>query len=456
MPRWSRPSASQTNWFAIATAIAAITVAFCGGGLTVGGPVGGQAESLTLTLRAPEICEASHPKGYRAHNLEWDEEEEVWRDVFFKWWSWPSVGTMEVSWAVNGGDAPYMVMIASEAYNGASGTAEVSCALEHGPVFDHPLRADFERIHPFDDKPVVDSGIKTVMATVTDSSGATSEATTEVYVILSAFGDHVLRAGETYRVQGWLVTVPGAVDMRIGSYETATCEPIGDDGRRNDDVACEDSFDLNIETEDYEAWVALGVQTGTERGRRVRLVDEHAPDATTLSARVHAALDELAASVGQAPKLPSGAEPLTLTLSAPEICETTHPKGGWTHGLDWNEEEQAWEDIVDEAWWWWDSVGTMEVGWSASGGDGAYTVTIATETYTGASGTAEVSCAMQHGPITDHPEWGGFMSSKIHSGTSGTATTRSRLSTPASRRSRRQSWTVWAQPPRRRLMFTRS
>ena len=102
-----------------------------------------------------------------------------------------------------------------------------------------------------------------------------------------------------------------------------------------------------------------------------------------------------------------GVEPLTLTLSAPLICETApRPDGGWTHGLEWHEEEQAWEDIVDEAWWYWDSVGTMKVEWTASGGDGAYTVTISGETHTGPSGIAEVSCAMRHGPITDHPEWG--------------------------------------------------
>lgn len=104
-----------------------------------------------------------------------------------------------------------------------------------------------------------------------------------------------------------------------------------------------------------------------------------------------------------------GAEPLTLTLSAPEICEAYHPEGGWTHGLEWNEKKQDWEDIEADAWWYWDSVGTMEVEWAASGGDGAYTVTIATETYTGASGTAEVSCAMEHGPILEHPRHG-----KVH------------------------------------------
>lgn len=77
-------------------------------------------------------------------------------------------------------------------------------------------------------------------------------------------------------------------------------------------------------------------------------------------------------------------EPLTLTLSAPEICEAQHPHGGWDHGLAWNEEEQVWEDIEADAWWYWGHEGTVEVDWTASGGDGAYTVTIAGEAYTGA------------------------------------------------------------------------
>ena len=306
MPRWSRPPPAQTNWFAIATAIAAITVVFCSGGLGGSEPIGGQTESLTLTLNTPEICEASHPKGYRAHNLEWDEEEEVWRDVFFKWWSWPSVGTMEVSWAVNGGDAPYMVMIASEAYNGASGTAEVSCALEHGPVFDHPLRADFERIHPFDDKPVVDSGIKTVMATVTDSSGATVEASVDVYALLSPSFDHVLRAGETYRLHvDWVATIPDDVEGQCCSYEVAACEPVGEAGVRDESISCEDAFHISLSGAGYLAVLSLGVESGTgdDGGRRyVILDDDQAADAAEVLQRGHAALDQLAESLVHRPR----------------------------------------------------------------------------------------------------------------------------------------------------------
>ena len=64
MPRWSRPPTSQTNWFAIATAIAAVAVVFCGGGLGGSEPIVGQTEPLTLTLSAPQICETKPARGY--------------------------------------------------------------------------------------------------------------------------------------------------------------------------------------------------------------------------------------------------------------------------------------------------------------------------------------------------------------------------------------------------------
>ena len=319
MPRWSRPSASQTNWFAIATAIAVITVVFCSGGLGGSEPADGEgeAEPLTLTLSAPEICEASHPKSFAAQDLEWDAEAEVWRDVFFYWWSWVSSGTMEVGWAVNGGDAPYTVMIAGETYSGASGTAEVSCALEHGPILDHPQRevqgrlhgdrGEWGRIHSFDDKPVVDSGIKTVMATVTDGSGVKAEATAEIYALLSPGGNHVLRAGETYRVQGWLVTIPDGVEAELGGIQRLTCEPIGGDDAHDESVNCEDGFHIVVNGPGYRALLTLGMESGEEsdrsRSRQVALDEPGASDAVKKLFHARDALDQLAASVGQSPRL---------------------------------------------------------------------------------------------------------------------------------------------------------
>lgn len=101
----------------------------------------------------------------------------------------------------------------------------------------------------------------------------------------------------------------------------------------------------------------------------------------------------------------SEAEPLTLTLHAPETCETRDlgdaADGAWSHGLEWNEAEGQWEDLTADSWWYWDSVGVMEVQWTAAGGDGAYSVTIGGETYESASGAAWLRCAAH-----DEPEAG--------------------------------------------------
>ena len=95
-------------------------------------------------------------------------------------------------------------------------------------------------------------------------------------------------------------------------------------------------------------------------------------------------------------------EPLTLTLHAPEICETRElvdrAGGAWSHGLEWNEEEGVWEDLTADSWWYWDSVGTIEVAWTAAGGDGLYFVTIGGETYESASGAAWLRCAHHDEP----------------------------------------------------------
>lgn len=275
----------------------------------------GGAEPLALTLSAPEICEASHPKSFAAQDLEWDAEEEVWRDVFFYWWSWVSSGTMEVGWAVNGGDAPYTVMIAGETYSGASGTAEVSCALEHGPILDHPQRevqgrlhgdrGEWGRIHSFDDKPVVDSGIKTVMATVTDGSGATVEAAVDVYALLTPRSDDVLRAGETYRIQegdDWLVTIPDGVEAECCGYVQTACVSVGSDGVRDESVVCENGIRIVINGPGYRAVLTLGEESISERGRTTRLHDPTAPDAAEVLLHARRALDDLVASVGQPPR----------------------------------------------------------------------------------------------------------------------------------------------------------
>ena len=90
-------------------------------------------------------------------------------------------------------------------------------------------------------------------------------------------------------------------------------------------------------------------------------------------------------------------EPLRLTLSAPEICETEEATLRSGHVWDWGKDE-----AVSRIWGWRHNL--MYVDWTVSGGEPPYTLTIDEESrdeygdFSGASGTALVSCAQTHGP----------------------------------------------------------
>ena len=252
------------------------------------------AEPLTLTLSAPQICEAQHPRGGSAGAI--------------GWWYWGTEGTVEVAWQTSGGDAPYTVTIAGEAHTGASGTAEVSCALQHGPTINRP---EHGRTYADKDKPVVDSGLKTINATATDSTGATAEATADVYVILVLEDSaHVMKSGETYRVRGWLVTVPDGIDIDSHrGVEEVTCVNTRADGTVDKSINCEDSFHLAWTAPEYYAYLSLGMTSGEESGRTIWWLDNvDASDESAVAAaralyrEVDAKLSDLAASVGQPPK----------------------------------------------------------------------------------------------------------------------------------------------------------
>ena len=130
---------------------------------------------------------------------------------------------------MSGGAAPYTLQIDGEgrdaagAYAGASGTASVSCALRSsGVFFPHPLDEEHRRYRT---EPEVDSGLKAIRAVVTDGSGATAEASVEVYVILELGGSgSILERGKTYRVFGLLLTAPESYDVEVGSTSEPECD----------------------------------------------------------------------------------------------------------------------------------------------------------------------------------------------------------------------------------------
>ena len=171
---------------------------------------------LTLTLSAAEICETTPAQGYSGAAMVWNEETQDWGVKSYKT-GYDDVGETAVTWSVGGGTAPYTLVIdgetrdAEQTYAGPSGTASVSCAMQLGETF---ITDDGSRRHRTE--PEVDSGLKTIRATVTDGAGATAEASVDVYVILAldSSGD-ILQGGKTYRVMGKLLTVPEALDYVI-------------------------------------------------------------------------------------------------------------------------------------------------------------------------------------------------------------------------------------------------
>ena len=177
-----------------------------------------------MVLSAAEICEAQHPQSDGIG------------------WAWGAEGTVQVNWAASGGDGAYTLTIASEEYTGPSGTAEVTCALQHGRIRDDA----YGRRYVLRNKPVVDSGLKTITATVTDGTGARAEATADVYVILSPEDEeHVLQSGETYRIRGWLVTVPEGVEIDWHrGVEESVCVNTRSDGTIDESVDCQKHFYL--------------------------------------------------------------------------------------------------------------------------------------------------------------------------------------------------------------------
>ena len=186
-----------------------------------------EAETLSLTLSAPEICETERGIGGDHATILYDDEGNRTGSKS-EYLGHFNVAETPVKWRVMGGTGPYTLVIDGETrdakrrYEGAQGTASVSCAITTVEAFMFSVESrpnNLQRAYRAD--PQVDSGWKTVRAVVTDADGDTAEATVDVYVILDTGSpDVLLRRGRTYRVFGHLLTVPQGLDLRIGEAAT--------------------------------------------------------------------------------------------------------------------------------------------------------------------------------------------------------------------------------------------
>lgn len=271
------------GWFVSVALLTAVAVVFCGGGFGGSPPVVGQTEPLALALSAPQICETGPAKGYSGSNLRQDAEGNWIRfDAFVGYFGHAEV---DVGWEVSGGTGPYRLTIDGETrdpaheYVGASGTASVSCAMTSGA--EAFIRSGVAE-RGYKEQPEVNSGVKTIPATVTDATGATAEASVNVYVVLKlgSSGD-ILESGKTYRAFEGLLTVPVGVDLEVVGG--------ADGGGRA-------VYFLRV----VGATTTIALEEWTHREVSRRVPEEEA--------HFHAVLDELVASAGLAPLIETDAQ----------------------------------------------------------------------------------------------------------------------------------------------------
>ena len=219
-----------------------------------------EATALTLTLSAPEICETERGEGFAGQKWVYDDEGErvSTRRITL---GWANVAEIPVRWEVTGGTGPYTLVIDNEPrdgfgpYEGASGTASVSCAPNPGKV----TYNDYDQHRWYQANPEIDSGPKTIRATVTDAKGVTAEASVGIYVILNVTADlylgpdgtpvhHRFNKGRTYRINGFLMTFPS------DAFSSSSTE---------------DSFTIKFFLDGHRGSIHIGDSTGSELGRRI-------------------------------------------------------------------------------------------------------------------------------------------------------------------------------------------
>ena len=297
---------------------------------------------LTITLKGPAVCET-------------DAEHEA------------NVDTIPISWTVSGGTPPYEVLINGTLHSSTTGVADLPCGR----------RANGYGSRAFS----VASGITTVQATVADADGRSASALHDLYSVRvlprKSISQPYLGGGETYRIHGLLMTLPGALVLELNRYLSADCAA--------PDPTCNDRF-LLTSAATYGGYIWLYRWSGLEHsrflngagGRRPLLVRPSDDiDIPGWHRWVDDAYNDLVASIGNPPRgyadVRSGGPAsgrMSLTLEMPAICS-----GG--------------------------SASNIPVAWTVNGGRAPYEVTIEGDRYLGRRGVANINCAAAFGKPKD-------------------------------------------------------
>ena len=272
------------------------------------------APEFYLELSAPRICDVEQGRRWSGVTIIVDGEGN--RVEIEDPAEWIDPGEVRVRWTITGGTAPYTITIDGERrdgdgdYTGASGTARVSCALEKADPSYWKFSSVQRYARTYTTEPTVDSGYKLITAQVTDANGLTAEAAIEVYAVLNSVSeDDTLKAGHTYRIRGFLVTIPEGLDFEFAGVAHSECEGVGQGLNR-----CTDSALLVARHNGYVGTIWIGLDDGTEVGQRDIWREGAGAVSGTQGPRsqdadpshnLDAAFDELAAGLGKLPPPPS-------------------------------------------------------------------------------------------------------------------------------------------------------
>ena len=249
---------------------------------TNGNPAEGEPLALTLTPAAKHYCETDRAReSLGVLNRGWVLSEQL-----------------ALQWRVTGGEPPYALNIEGWRFSRPAGIVWVPCV--DTTVSWRWGRFLGEAVRLYESDPQVDSGWKTVRATVIDANGDTAEATARFYVILDLGGGssgEILTRGKTYRVMGVLMTAPDSYDLIVGGYNEHDC-PENDPNPRCGHAVT--GFGLV----GVDAAISLYEEDG-ELYRRRPEADGSGGPAGAAGAELTAAVDALVESLG---KLPTGEE----------------------------------------------------------------------------------------------------------------------------------------------------